>query len=86
MFAEVGPGLILLPLWIFVLLALVIGGIVAWIVILIMKKIKIQKSENYVKGGMKYAWGNVGMAIFIVYIIATFVLTYASMAMSFKMQ
>ncbi len=86
MFAEVGPGLILLPLWIFVLLALVTGGIVAWIVILIMKKIKIQKSENYVKGGMKYAWGNVGMAIFIVYIIATFVLTYLSMVMSFKMQ
>jgi len=86
MIAEIGPGLFLLPVWMLFLLTLVLGGIVTWIVVLIMKKIKIQKGENFVKGGMKYAWGNVGMIIFLVYIVATFVLSYVSIILSFKMQ
>ena len=86
MIADIGPGLFLLPVWMLFLLTLVLGGIVTWIVVLIMKKIKIQKGENFVKGGMKYAWGNVGMIIFLVYIVATFVLSYVSIILSFKMQ
>lgn len=86
MIPEIGVGVFLMPLWIMTLLGLVIAGIVTWIVVLIMKKIKIQKSENYVKGGMKYAWGNIGMVIFLIYIVATFVLTYVSLILQFKMQ
>lgn len=53
-------------------------GIVIWIIILAKKKIKVQTTENQVEKGMKFAWGNVGMIIFIVATVSLFVFNYLS--------
>ena len=59
------------------LLALV--GIVIWIIVLARKKIKIQRREEQVEKGMKYAWGNVGMIVFLVVTIGLAIANYLIM-------
>ena len=83
---EVGVPMGLFSLWILLLMGLVLAGIITWIVVLVKKKIRIQRSEDDVKGGMKYAWLNIGMAVFLVYIVCSFVMTYAALVMSVKIQ
>ena len=56
---------------------LVFAGLVVWIVVLARKKIKVVKTEDTVKGGMKYAWGNLGMILFVIGCLSLFVLNYA---------
>ncbi|MCR5847948.1 MAG: CPBP family intramembrane metalloprotease [Lachnospiraceae bacterium] len=82
---KVLPPIIMLYLWFGFMILLSIAGIVTWIVVLVKKKIKVQKREDQVEGGMKYAWGNVGMIIFIIGTVTLFVLNYIAMiAPAFK--
>lgn len=78
--------IILLMVWVLFLFLLVLAGAVTWIVVLARKKVVIKKKQTDVKSGVKYAWINIGMVVFMLYIIATFVLSYLSLAMSMKIQ
>lgn len=72
------PYLILCA-WFIFLICLIVVGIVVWIIVLAKKKIKVQPTEAQVEKGMKYAWGNVGMIIFIIGTVALFVFNYLAM-------
>ena len=67
---------ILLTLWFIFLIFLAIVGIVVWIIVLAKKKIKVQPTEAQVEKGMKYAWGNIGMIIFIIGTVGLFIANY----------
>ncbi len=54
-------------------------GIIIWIVVLVRKKIKIQRTEDQVEKGMKSAWGNAGMIVFVIAMAGLFVINYLSM-------
>ena len=70
---------ILLCLWFIFLIFLAIVGIVVWIIVLAKKKIQVQPTEAQVEKGMKYAWGNIGMIIFIIGTVGLFIANYLTM-------
>ena len=55
---------------------LVMAGLVMWIIVLARKKVKVVKTEDTVEKGMKFAWGNVGMIIFVIGCLGLFVYNY----------
>ena len=65
--------------WFTVLGILAIVGVITWIIVLAGKRIHIYRTEEQVEKGMKYAWKNRGMVVFLVATIALFVLNYLSM-------
>ena len=65
--------------WFTVLGILAIVGVITWIIVLARKRIHIYRTEEQVEKGMKYAWKNRGMIVFLVATIALFVLNYLSM-------
>ena len=48
-------------------------------IVLAKKKIKVQPTEAQVEKGMKYAWGNIGMIIFIIGTVGLFIANYLTM-------
>ncbi len=74
--AEVLPSMLLYYGWLGFLGLVILTGIIIWIVILVKKKIKFQPTEAQVEGGVKFAWGNVGMILFVVGCLAVFVINY----------
>ena len=64
--SEVIPKMVPYLLWMGFLGNLCMVGIILWIIFLAKKKFTIKKSVDYVKGGMKYAWINLGMILFLV--------------------
>ena len=65
--------------WFTLLAIIAVIGIITWIVVLAKKHIHIYRTEEQVEKGMKYAWKNSGMVVFLVATIALFVLNYLSM-------
>ena len=59
------------------------AGFILWIVILVRKKVVIKKAPDQVQGGMKYAWGNIGMILFLVYTLATFAINYIAIIVKY---
>ena len=70
---------LILTAWFIFLIFLAVVGIVVWIIVLAKKKIKVQPTEAQVEKGMKYAWGNIGMILFIIGTVALFVANYLTM-------
>lgn len=77
--AKMVPIVLPMELWMGFLSQVALAGLVLWIIFLAKKKLVIKKTEEQVKGGMKYAWGNVGIILFVVFCIVLFINTYASM-------
>ena len=59
------------------------AGFILWIVILVRKNVVIKKAPDQVQGGMKYAWGNIGMILFLVYTLATFAINYIAIIVKY---
>ena len=76
--SEAGSVLALYA-WFGLLGILALAGIITWIIVLAGKRIHICRTEAQVDKGMKYAWKNRGMLVFLVVTIALFVVNYLSM-------
>ena len=63
--SEVVPQMVPYYLWMGFLGNICMVGIVLWIIFLVKKKFTIKRSVDYVEGGMKYAWINIGMLLFL---------------------
>lgn len=70
---------LILCVWFIFLGILAFAGIITWIIVLVRKKIKIQRTEDQVEKGMKFAWGNPGMIVFIIAMVALFTVNYLGM-------
>ena len=73
---QVIPKMMPFMIWMGILGQLVLVGIVLWIVFLAKKKFTIKRTEEQVEHGMRYAWGNVGMILFIVFVVFEFGLNF----------
>ena len=78
MFSMMGPFM----LWSSILGQIAFAGIVLWIIFLAKKKFHLKSAPMQVQGGLKYAWINVGMIVFLIYTICEFVLNYISVISS----
>ena len=70
------PSLLPFALFVGFEFLLVMAGLVMWIIVLARKKVKVVKTEDTVEKGMKFAWGNVGMIIFVIGCLGLFVYNY----------
>ena len=70
---------LILSAWFIFIIFLALVGIVVWIIVLAKKKINVQPTEAQVEKGMKYAWGNIGMILFIIGTVALFIANYLMM-------
>lgn len=73
---QVIPKMMPFLIWMGFLGQLVLVGIILWIVFLAKKKFTIKPTEEQVKGGMRFAWGNIGMILFIVIVVFVFGLNF----------
>ena len=74
--SQVIPKMMPFIIWMGFFGQLVLVGIILWIVFLAKKKFTIKRTEEQVEHGMRFAWGNVGMILFIVYIVVEFGLNF----------
>lgn len=79
---EVIPTILPYYGWMGLCFVMTLIGIVIWIIVLVKKKIVIKKSEAQVEKGMKFAWGNIGMIIFILATLGLFVYNYLGMILN----
>ena len=74
---QIVPKMVPYLLWTGFLGQICFVGIVLWIIFLVKKKFTLKAAPDQLeKGGMKCAWINVGMLVFIIYCIITFVMNY----------
>ena len=76
--AEIVPKMVPYFLWTSFMGTVMLAGIVLWIIFLVKKKAVIKTAPDQVKGGMKFAWGNIGMVLFLIYSVVSFVFGYIS--------
>ncbi len=76
--AEIVPKMVPYFLWTSFMGTVMLAGIVLWIIFLVKKKAVIKTSPDQVNGGMKFAWGNIGMVLFLIYSVVSFVFGYIS--------
>ncbi len=76
--AEIVPKMVPYFLWTSFMGTVMLAGIVLWIIFLVKKKVVIKTAPDQVKGGMKFAWGNIGMVLFLIYSVVSFVFGYIS--------
>lgn len=74
--SQVIPKMMPFIIWMGFFGQLVLVGIILWIVFLAKKKFTIKRTEEQVEHGMRFAWGNIGMILFIVYIVVEFGLNF----------
>ncbi len=65
--AEIVPKMVPYFLWTSFMGTVMLAGIVLWIIFLVKKKAVIKTAPDQVNGGMKFAWGNIGMVLFLIY-------------------
>lgn len=75
---EIVPKMAPYMLWTSFMGTVMLAGIVLWIVFLVKKKVVIKTAPDQVDGGMKFAWGNIGMVLFLIYSVVSFVFGYIS--------
>ena len=75
---EIIPKMAPYMLWTSFMGMVMLAGIVLWIIFLVKKKVVIKTAPDQVKGGMKFAWGNIGMVLFLIYSVVSFVFGYIS--------
>ena len=75
---EIVPKMAPYMLWTSFMGTVMLAGIVLWIIFLVKKKVVIKTAPDQVKGGMKFAWENIGMVIFLIYCVISFVMGYIS--------
>jgi membrane protease YdiL (CAAX protease family) len=76
---QVMPNMLPFSIWMGFLGQLVLVGIVLWIIFLAKKKFTIKRTEEQVEHGMRFAWGNIGMILFIVFVLFEAGLTFYSL-------
>ena len=76
--AEIVPKMVPYFLWTSFMGTVMLAGIVLWIIFLVKKKVVIKTAPDQVNGGMKFAWGNIGMVLFLIYSVVSFVFGYIS--------
>ena len=81
--SEVLPKMMPFMLWGGLAGQVILVGIVLWIIFLAKKKFTLKRSENYVEKGGRFAWGNVGMILFLVYSIASIALNYIQLIVAY---
>ncbi len=75
---EIVPKMAPYMLWTSFMGTVMLAGIVLWIIFLVKKKVVIKTAPDQVDGGMKFAWGNIGMVLFLIYSVVSFVFGYIS--------
>ncbi|MCR4814194.1 MAG: CPBP family intramembrane metalloprotease [Lachnospiraceae bacterium] len=80
---QVIPKMIPFMIWSGIISQVALAGIVLWIIFLAKKKVVIKKAPDQVEKGMKYAWGNFGMILFVLYCLVMFVINYISIIGTF---
>ena len=81
--SEVLPKMMPFVLWSGLAGQVILVGIVLWIIFLAKKKFTLKRSENFVEKGGRFAWGNVGMILFLVYSIASIALNYIQLIVAY---
>lgn len=77
--SAVLPKMVPYMLWMGILGTLVMAGVILWIVFLARKKFTVKPTEEQVKGGFRYAWFNIGMLFYILFIAALVVINTISL-------
>lgn len=80
---EIVPKMAPYMLWTSFMGTVMLAGIVLWIIFLVKKKVVIKTAPDQVNGGMKFAWGNIGMVLFLIYSVVSFVFGYISIIVNY---
>lgn len=74
--AQIKPELMVYTVWSYVVGALILAGIIVFIVLLLKKKFRLEYREHDVYHGGKIAIGNIGMLVYAALAVAVFVIYY----------